>query len=136
MPIILFSTSNRWLLISFAIPDRLQRYALQDKMQLIGGQLQALCIQVKGWYFKRPLLQPSVKDREAALLIHQQLQVRTRPVNEDESISLRDLSAQLIDDNATKLVKPFAHIGLFPVEMIRPVRTQQQYAAHDASSLR
>lgn len=88
-------------------------------MQLIGGELQALCIQVKGRHLKSPFFQSAVKDRKASLFVHQQLQVGSRPVDEDERIALGDLPAQLIGHNASKLVKPFAHVGLFAVKMIR-----------------
>lgn len=124
MPIILFSTGMGGLLISFTVTDRLQRDALQNKMQLIGSKLKALRIQVKGRHFKGALLQSAVKDRKPALLIHQQLQVRTWTVDEDERIALRNLPAQFIGNNAAKLVKAFAHVRLFAVKMIRTVSTQ------------
>lgn len=108
------------LLISFAVTDRLQQDTLQNKMQLICSELHALCIQVERRHFKSAFLQSAIKDRKAYLLIDQQLEMRTLPVDEDERITLCDLSAQLIGHNTAEMVKAFAHVGLFAVEMIRP----------------
>lgn len=119
------------MLISFTIFDRVQRDALQDKMQLINAYLHASGIQVKSRYFKGSFFQPPVEDRKAALLIDQHFQVRPGLIDEDEGIPLRHLPPQLTRDDAAKLVKPFAHISLLPVKVIGPVIAQQDQAAHD-----
>jgi hypothetical protein len=119
------------MLISPAIFDRLQRDTLQDKMQLINAYLHASGIQVKSWDFKSAFLQPPVKNGKPALLVDQHLQVRTGLVDEDEGVPLRHLPPQFTRDDAAKLVKPFAHIGLFAVKVIGPVIAQQDQAAHD-----
>lgn len=124
------------MLISPAIFNCSERDALKDKMKLVDAELHAPRIQVKGRHFEGAFFQPPVEDREAALLIDQHFQVRAGLVDEDKSVSLGDLSPQLIGDNTTEKVEPFAHIGLLPVKMIGPVIAQRDQATHDISSLR
>jgi len=124
------------MLISFAVPDGLQGDTLQNKMQLIGTDLHAFGIQVKRRYFKGSLFETPIEDGKAALFIDQHLQVGTGLVDENKSIALRNLPAQLIEDDAAQQVEAFTHIGFFSIEVISSVVTQRNKAAHDNSSFR
>ena len=65
-------------------------------MKLIGGQLQASRIQVKGRYLKGPFLEPAIENSKSTFFKNQELQMRAGFIDENKSIPIDHFAVELI----------------------------------------
>jgi hypothetical protein len=70
---IFLSTSGLFMLITFAVFYRGKLNAFQNKIKLVGSDLQRWFVQIEGRHFKGTFLQSTVQNGKTIMLPHQEL---------------------------------------------------------------